>query len=52
MGGEKITVACVCTDIDLVNKGGTPYEVTVTPEQCCLQITHNDTDCEVINILH
>ena len=39
---------CVCADIEVVNIRSTPYVVTIAPEQCCLEITHNDTDCEVI----
>jgi len=35
------------TDVDLVNSGDTPYEITVTPSQCCLFIEENDIDCEV-----
>ena len=35
------------TDVDLVNTGDTPYEITVTPSQCCLFIEENDIDCEV-----
>ena len=42
-----LSLNCVCADIDIVNTGGTPYEVTVTPELCCLEISANDTDCEV-----
>lgn len=39
---------CTCnTDVDLVNSGDTPYEITVTPSQCCLFIEEKDIDCEV-----
>ena len=34
-----LSLNCVCADIDIVNTGGTPYEVTVTPELCCLEMT-------------
>ena len=32
----------------MVNIGETPYEVTVSPLHCCLEIDVNDTDCEVL----
>ena len=28
-------------------KGKAPYEVTVSPDQCCLEIAQNDIDCDV-----
>ena len=36
-------------DIDLVHtaKGKEPYEVTISPDQCCLEIAQNDIDCHV-----
>ena len=36
-------------DIDMVNtaKGKAPYDVTISPDRCCLEIAQNDIDCDV-----
>lgn len=36
-------------DIVMVNtaKGKAPYDVTISPDLCCLEIAQNDIDCDV-----
>lgn len=34
-------------DIDLRNIAQIPYEVKITPLECCLEIESHDLDCEV-----
>lgn len=36
--------------INIINNGNSLYDISVTPEECCLIVDQNDTDCNIIEL--